>query len=202
MDYSSRQEVRKKSKLLFLWKFSSCRPYFVSVINISLLSSLFGDFFLVFQDNIASLKQAPGHNHENTIFQPGCWQSLQAKSSKIFWPLSVINQIYIDSFFVIILNILEKTLVPAWCIKSLNIHYAEVSFENINHLTDQHHKTICNKLIITINYSWSALCFLPKLSAARLCFLISKFCAESIQETYMQFSSNSWVCRRNAIVWL
>ena len=28
------------------------------------------DDFFQFQDNKASLTQAPGHNHENTIFQP------------------------------------------------------------------------------------------------------------------------------------
>ena len=30
----------------------------------------FGDVFFMSQDNKASEKQAPGHNHENTIFQP------------------------------------------------------------------------------------------------------------------------------------
>ena len=33
-------------------------------------SITFGDGFFQFQDNKVSLKQAPGHNHENTIFQP------------------------------------------------------------------------------------------------------------------------------------
>ena len=31
----------------------------------------FGDGFFQFQDNKVSLKQAPGHNHKSTIFQPG-----------------------------------------------------------------------------------------------------------------------------------
>ena len=32
----------------------------------------FGDGFFQFQDiNKVSLKQVPGHNHENTIFKPG-----------------------------------------------------------------------------------------------------------------------------------
>ena len=34
-------------------------------------SITFGDGFFQFQDNKVSLKQAPGHNHENTIFHPG-----------------------------------------------------------------------------------------------------------------------------------
>ena len=34
-------------------------------------SITFGDGFFQFEDNKVSLKQAPGHNHENTIFQPG-----------------------------------------------------------------------------------------------------------------------------------
>ena len=33
-------------------------------------SYFFSDGFFQFQDNKVSLKQAPGHNHENTIFQP------------------------------------------------------------------------------------------------------------------------------------
>ena len=37
--------------------------YFVSFIT-------FGDGFFQFQDNKVSLKQVPGHNHENTMFQP------------------------------------------------------------------------------------------------------------------------------------
>ena len=32
-------------------------------------SITFGDGFFQFQDNEVSLKQAPGHNHENTIYQ-------------------------------------------------------------------------------------------------------------------------------------
>ena len=35
-----------------------------------LVSITFGDGFFHFQHNEVSLKQAPGHNHENTIFQP------------------------------------------------------------------------------------------------------------------------------------
>ena len=40
------------------------RAYFFASVN-------FGDGFFHFQDNKLSLKQVPGHNHENTIFQPG-----------------------------------------------------------------------------------------------------------------------------------
>ena len=47
-------------------------------INISILVEFssyffafitFDHFFFLFQDNKANLKQAPGHNHENTIFR-------------------------------------------------------------------------------------------------------------------------------------
>ena len=31
----------------------------------------FGEFLFIFQEKLASLKQAPGHNHENTMYQPG-----------------------------------------------------------------------------------------------------------------------------------
>ena len=44
---------------------------FVCLVHISLLLSLFGDGFIQFQDNKVSLKQVPGHNHENMIFQLG-----------------------------------------------------------------------------------------------------------------------------------
>ena len=45
--------------------------YFLFLVNISLLSFLFCDFFFLFQDNKTILKQAPDHNQQNTIYQPG-----------------------------------------------------------------------------------------------------------------------------------
>ena len=38
---------------------------------IAFASITFGDGFFQFQDNKVSVKQATGHNHENTIFHPG-----------------------------------------------------------------------------------------------------------------------------------
>ena len=47
------------------------RRHFVSVVNISSLSSLLADFFFLFKAYKVSLKQASGLNHKNTINQSG-----------------------------------------------------------------------------------------------------------------------------------
>ena len=60
------QEI--KLAILVKFDFSSC--YFVCLVRIFLLLS-FADGLFQFHDSKVSLKQAPGHNHENTIFQTG-----------------------------------------------------------------------------------------------------------------------------------
>ena len=57
------QEI-KLAILVKCWLFELFSSYFFAFIT-------FGDGFFQFQDNKVSLKQAPGHNHENTIFQLG-----------------------------------------------------------------------------------------------------------------------------------
>ena len=59
------QECKDGSGLQFI-NFELFSYYFVSSVNISLLSSLLGIFTSYFEIT----KQAPGYNHENTIHQP------------------------------------------------------------------------------------------------------------------------------------
>ena len=54
-------------KIAFLWNFDCCNRSFVSLVDISLLSSLLA----IFSSYFKIVKQAPGQNHENTICQPG-----------------------------------------------------------------------------------------------------------------------------------
>ena len=58
-------------KLAILVKFWLFLPLFCLFSSYFFASITFGDGFFQFQDNKVRLKQAPGHNHENTIFQPG-----------------------------------------------------------------------------------------------------------------------------------
>ena len=54
-----------KPALLVNFDFS---PLFCLFSSYFFASITFGDGFFQFQDNTVSLKQAPCHNHENTIF--------------------------------------------------------------------------------------------------------------------------------------
>ena len=58
-------------KLAILVKFLLFWPLFCRFSSYFFASITFGDGFFQFQDNKVSLKQAPGHNHENTIFHLG-----------------------------------------------------------------------------------------------------------------------------------
>ena len=67
MSYELVQTAENKPDKLS--KFPLSAVTFVCSVNIYLLSSLLSIFFFLFQGKIASLKQALGHNHENTMFQ-------------------------------------------------------------------------------------------------------------------------------------
>ena len=53
----------KNSKFPFWWNVKFLSRYFVFFISYFFAFSTFGDFFVLFQDNKPSLKQAPSHNH-------------------------------------------------------------------------------------------------------------------------------------------
>ena len=54
--------------LAILVKFCPSKPLVCLFSSYFFASIAFGDGFFQFHDNKLSLKQAPGHNHENTIF--------------------------------------------------------------------------------------------------------------------------------------
>ena len=60
----------QKIKLDILVEFWLFWPLFCLFGSYFFASITFGDGFFQFQDNKVSLKQAPGHHHGNTIFQP------------------------------------------------------------------------------------------------------------------------------------
>ena len=65
------QTGSREDKITILVEFNFLKCYFLSLVNISLRQRRYWRFcFSQFQDNKASLKQALGHNNENTIFQP------------------------------------------------------------------------------------------------------------------------------------
>ena len=57
-------------KLAILVKFWLFQPLFCLFNSYFFASITFGDGFFQFQENKVSWKQAPGHNHENMLFQP------------------------------------------------------------------------------------------------------------------------------------
>ena len=62
----------KKSNLPFLWNFDYSSHYFACLTSKYFFAFItFGDGFFQFEDNKLSLKQAPDHYYENTIFQLG-----------------------------------------------------------------------------------------------------------------------------------
>ena len=60
-------QALKKLKFPFSSDFDIFSRYFASIVNASLLQSLNS----LLQNNKASLKQTPGHNYENTMYQTG-----------------------------------------------------------------------------------------------------------------------------------
>ena len=64
---TSGQEI----KLAILVKCRLFQPLFCLFGSYFFDSITFGDDLFQFQDKKVSLKEAPDHNHENTIFQPG-----------------------------------------------------------------------------------------------------------------------------------
>ena len=73
VDYSSSNLPLILVTLTFLAVICLFSSYFFASITL-------GDGFFQFQDNKVRLKQAPGHNHDNTIFQPGQTQHFFIKS--------------------------------------------------------------------------------------------------------------------------
>ena len=58
----------KKSQFSFWWNFEFLSHYFAFLVHISKVAIIaFGNFSYYFK----TIKQAAGHNHENTIFQLG-----------------------------------------------------------------------------------------------------------------------------------
>ena len=58
-------------KVPFCWNFEFFLVIILSFSSCFFAFIAFGNFFFQFQDKKASLKQAPGHDHKNTMFQLG-----------------------------------------------------------------------------------------------------------------------------------